>query len=64
MGEEPVRIEIMNSASGVDFAKCYGRRVVDEIDGIEVTLIGLNELKENKKASGRLKDLADFDGLP
>jgi hypothetical protein len=64
MGEEPVRIEILNSASGVDFAKCYDGRVVDEIDGVEVSLIGLNDLKENKKASGRLKDLADLDGLP
>jgi phage replication-related protein YjqB (UPF0714/DUF867 family) len=64
MGEEPVRIEILNRASGVDFAKCYDARVVDEIDGIEVSLIGLNDLKENKKASGRLKDLADLDSLP
>jgi hypothetical protein len=64
MGEEPVRIEILNWASGVDFTKCYDSRIVDEIDGVEVSLIGLNDLKENKKASGRLKDLADLDELP
>lgn len=64
MGEEPVRIEILNWASGVDFDECYRERVVDKVDGVEVSLIGLNHLKKNKKASGRLKDLADLEELP
>ena len=64
MGEEPVRIEILNWASGVDFDECYRERVVDEIDGVEVSLIGLRQLKRNKKASGRFKDLADLEKLP
>ncbi|HKB66501.1 MAG TPA: hypothetical protein VKC61_11660 [Pyrinomonadaceae bacterium] len=64
MGEEPVRIEILNWASGVDFDECYRERVVDEIDGVEVSLIGLRQLKKNKKASGRFKDLADLEKLP
>jgi hypothetical protein len=64
MGEEPMRIEILNWASGVDFDDCYRERVVDTLDGVEVSLIGLNHLKTNKKASGRLKDLADLEELP
>jgi hypothetical protein len=64
MGEEPVRIEILNWASGVDFDDCYRERVVDEVDGVEVSIIGLNHLKTNKKAAGRLKDLADLEELP
>jgi|SRR6266850_407727 len=64
MGEEPVRIEILNWASGVDFDECYRERVVDDVDGVEVSLIGLQQLKKNKKASGRLKDLADLEELP
>jgi predicted nucleotidyltransferase len=64
MGEEPVRIEILNWASGVDFDECYRERVVDTVDGVEVSLIGLEQLKVNKKASGRLKDLADLEELP
>jgi hypothetical protein len=63
MGREPVRIEILNWASGVDFDECYRERVVDEIDGVEVSLIGLDQLKKNKKAAGRLKDLADLEEL-
>lgn len=64
MGEEPMRIEILNWASGVVFDDCYRERVIDLLDGVEVSLIGLNHLKINKRASGRLKDLADLEELP
>lgn len=64
MGEEPIRIEILNEASGVEFGDCYSHRVTDTLDGIEVKLISLEHLKKNKEASGRLKDLADLENLP
>ena len=63
MGVPPVRLEITTSISGVDFDECYQTRVVDELDGIEVNLIDLENLKKNKKASGRLKDMVDFKKL-
>jgi hypothetical protein len=34
------------------------------LDGIQVDIIDLKHLKINKKASGRLKDLADLEYLP
>lgn len=64
MGEEPMRIEILNWASGVVFDDCYRERVIDLLDGVEVSLISLKHLKINKLASGRLKDLADLEELP
>lgn len=64
MGEEPIRIEILNDAAGLEFADCYAERVTDTLDGIEVKLISLEDLKKNKAASGRLKDLADLENLP
>lgn len=64
MGVPPVRLEITTSISGVEFEECYQSRIVDELDGIEVNLIDLGNLKKNKKASGRPKDLADFEKLP
>jgi len=63
MGVPPVRLEIITSISGVDFDECFQARVVDELDGVEVNLIDLENLKKNKKASGRLKDLTDFKKL-
>lgn len=63
MGVPPVRLEITTSISGVEFDECYQARVVDELDGIEVNLIDLENLKKNKKASGRDKDITDFKKL-
>jgi hypothetical protein len=34
------------------------------IDGIEVNIIHRDDLKQNKKASGRAKDLNDLENLP
>jgi phage replication-related protein YjqB (UPF0714/DUF867 family) len=64
MGIAPMRIEILTTISGVNFEECFQQRIVDEIDGIEVNVISLNQLKINKKASGRYKDLDDFENLP
>jgi hypothetical protein len=64
MGNPPIRIEITTSVSGVEFGECYTSRVVDNCDGIEVNIIDLHHLKINKKAAGRLKDLADLENLP
>ena len=63
MGVPPMRLEILTTISGVDFADCYPRRVVDTISGVEVDLISRDDLKKNKAASGRLKDLVDLEHL-
>jgi hypothetical protein len=64
MGVPPLKLELCTFISGVEFDECYQARVVDELDGVEVDLIDLEHLKQNKKASGRPKDLADLEKLP
>jgi hypothetical protein len=64
MGVPPFRLEVLSSISGVGFDECYAERVVDTIDDVEVPIISLRHLKANKKASARLKDLADLEHLP
>jgi len=64
MGVQPIRIEIMTSATGVKFDECYKTRVVDKLDGVTTNIIDLDHLKINKKALGRYKDLADVENLP
>lgn len=64
MGVPPFRIEIATTISGVRFKECYGRRVNDAVDDVAVSIIGLPDLKINKKASGRFKDLDDLEHLP
>lgn len=64
MGVPPVRIEVITGASGVDFTDCYARREEVELDGVRVNFISIEDLKKNKKASGRHKDLEDLEQLP
>jgi len=63
MGLPPYRIEVLNTISGVEFEKCYAKRVIDTFDGVQVNIISLEHLKHNKRASGRHKDLADLENL-
>src|SRR3954467_15279343 len=64
VGREPVRVDILTAADALSFEECYARRKVVEWDGVKVPLVSLNDLRHNKKASGRAKDLADLDNLP
>jgi len=64
MGNAPIRIEIFTSIPGLNFNECYNQRIVDEVDEIEINIISLEQLKINKKASGRHKDLDDLENLP
>ena|ERR1043165_2809218 len=64
MGIPPFRLEVLTTIDGVDFADCYSERVTVDASGVEVSLISLPRLKENKRASGRSKDIDDLEHLP
>jgi hypothetical protein len=59
LGREPLRIDILNKISGVTFAAAWKNRVKTTLDGHRINVIGLADLRRNKKASGRAKDLLD-----
>jgi len=63
LGYAPNRIDIINSLPGVDFKTCYEKRIQVEIEGTTVNFIDIDNLRKNKKASGRLQDLADLEKL-
>lgn len=63
LGNPPNRIDLQTSISGVNFKSCYKNRKILKVEGIEVNFIGINDLKKNKIASGRLQDLADLEKL-
>ncbi len=64
MGLAPVRIEVLNEIDGVEFSDCLSRCLSVIIDGVPVNLISLIDLRANKLASGRHKDLDDLEHLP
>ena len=63
IGRPPFRIDILTGISGVSFAEAYESSKIYEDEKIEIRCIHVNELIANKKASGRLKDLADVEML-
>ncbi len=64
MGLPPFRIEIMTSVSGLDFSESFQRKAIIELDGVPINVISLEDLRTNKQASGRYKDLNDLEYLP
>jgi hypothetical protein len=63
IGYPPDRIEILVSITGVEFSECYPMRMESIVNGVKVNFIDLEHLKQNKKASARLQDLADLEKL-
>ena len=63
IGLPPRRIDLMTGISGVDFAEAWSSRVRAEIEGLFISVIGRDELVQNKRASGRAKDLVDLEIL-
>ena len=64
IGIPPIRVEILNDIDGVSFAECAERATDTKVDGVPVRVISLKDLRANKKASGRYKDLDDIEHLP
>ena len=63
-GRSPVSIEILKAISGLEFKEVYDQAINTEIENIKLKVINLSHLKENKKQSGRNKDLNDLENLP
>jgi hypothetical protein len=63
LGREPQRIDLLTFVSGVEFDDAYEQRVLVRIGEVEVPVIGRAELRRNKLATGRLRDLADIEDL-
>ena len=63
LGQPPRRIDLLTVIDGVDFDACWSRREQVELAGVRLLIIGLDDFKANKRASGRLKDLADLESL-
>ncbi len=63
LGYPPSRIDLLTSLSGIRFEECYPLRVTTKLEGIDVNFIDLENLRKNKKAAGRLQDLADLENL-
>jgi predicted nucleotidyltransferase len=63
IGVAPVRVDVLMSLTGVDFAACWKSRTRLRVGGVPVNVIALDDLIANKKAVARPEDLLDVQRL-
>ncbi len=59
-GVPPARVDLLRCIPGVDFRDAWERRVTLVWNGIDVSLLGFDDLCTAKRAAGRRKDLDDL----
>lgn len=59
VGVAPVRIDLLTSIAGVDFDEAWQHRVMTKYAESEYPTLGRDHLIQNKRATGRPKDLND-----
>jgi hypothetical protein len=64
LGQEPQRIDILTYASGLEFSEAYKNRVYIPVGDVQVPFISVDDLRTNKLATGRPRDIADAADLP
>lgn len=63
LGYPPFRIDLLTDIDGVTFNQAWPNRLICEYDGLPLNFIGLSELKANKAAVGRPRDIDDLESL-
>ncbi len=63
LGVAPVRVDLLTSLSGLSWNEADSNKVIREMNGLMIPFISKSDLIQNKKASGRLQDLADIEHL-
>jgi predicted nucleotidyltransferase len=63
IGVEPLKVQFMNFADGIEFEKAFESRKLITVEDISINTVSKSDLIRNKLASGRHKDLADVEQL-
>ena len=63
IGVPPGRIDILTELTGLTFAEAWDGRVRRPFGDVDADFIGRASFIRNKRATGRLKDLGDIEGM-
>ena len=63
IGLAPLRIDLLTTIDGVTFAEAWTERFVAKFGDVPAFILSQRHLIANKKATGRLQDLADVEML-
>jgi hypothetical protein len=64
LGYPPFRIDLLTDIDGVDFDAAWPNRETTIHDALTIHFVALTDLKANKRASGRPRDIDDLEQLP
>jgi len=62
-GTPPVCIDILTQVKGLDFNDTFSNSSMEKLDGLDVNMIDIRDLKSAKRAAGRAKDMDDLEHL-
>jgi hypothetical protein len=63
LGNAPLRIDIVTSIDGVNFKEAWNNRASGRYGNLNANFISKSDLIKNKKATGRVQDIADLEKL-
>lgn len=63
IGLPPRRIDVLTSVTGLEFDDAWAGRTMHRVGTLDVPFLGRSALVQNKRASGRHKDLGDLEAL-
>lgn len=63
IGVAPVRIDVLTEIDGVTFDEAWAEKILASFGGVRTFVLSRRLLVLNKRATGRLQDLADIERL-
>ncbi len=63
IGLPPRRVDVLTDIDGISFDEAWPSKTVEKVADLDIPFLGRQALLQNKKASGRPKDLVDVEML-
>jgi Nucleotidyltransferase of unknown function (DUF6036) len=63
LGRAPTRIDLLQSLAGVEFEAAWRRKIAVDLAGVQIFVIGKQDLIRNKQTVGRPQDRRDVRSL-
>ena len=63
MGVPPNRIDLLMNVRGLTFSEAWSRRVVIDVEGLQIPILSKQDVITSKVAAGRPQDLIDVELL-
>jgi hypothetical protein len=63
IGVAPIRIDVITAIDGVEFPEAWANRMSTKFDDQPASVLSRDDLIRNKRAAGRIQDLADLERL-